>query len=63
VGTSAYDDDLAALADLAARRQLVEAWLSSYAVSTGADLAPGDLVEAVSAELCPDLARYESDAR
>jgi hypothetical protein len=62
VGTSAYDDDLTALADLAARRQLVEAWLSSYAVSTGADLAPGDLAEAVAAELCPDLARYESDA-
>lgn len=62
VGTSAYDDDLAALADLAARRQLVEAWLSSYAASTGADLAPGDLDEAVAAELCPDLARYESDA-
>lgn len=62
VGTSAYDDDLAALADLAARRQLVEAWLSSYAASTGADLAPGDLAEAVAAELCPDLARYESDA-
>ncbi|MGW7727515.1 DNA repair ATPase [Streptomyces canus] len=62
VGTSAYDDDLAALGDLAARRQLVEAWLSSYAASTGADLASGDLAEAVAAELCPDLARYESDA-
>ncbi|MFL5994937.1 MAG: DNA repair ATPase [Streptomyces sp.] len=62
VGTSAYDDDLAALADLAARRQLVEAWLSSYVASTAADLAPGELAEAVAAELCPDLARYESDA-
>ncbi|MGW0598954.1 DNA repair ATPase [Streptomyces sp. NPDC002776] len=62
VGTSAYDDDLAALGDLAARTQLVEAWLSSYASATGLDIAPGDLAEAVAAELCPDLARYESDA-
>jgi len=62
VGTSAYDDDLAALGDLAARMQLVEAWLSSYASSTGTDIAPGDLAEAVAAELCPDLARYESAA-
>ncbi|MBD9725980.1 DNA repair ATPase [Streptomyces caniscabiei] len=62
VGTSAYDDDLAALADPAARRQLVEAWLTSYTTATGADTAPGDLAEAVAAELCPDLPRYESDA-
>ncbi|MFE6623692.1 DNA repair ATPase [Streptomyces sp. NPDC057740] len=62
VGTSAYDDDLTALDDLAARKQLVEAWLSSYASSTGLDITPGDLAEAVAAELCPDLVRYESDA-
>ena len=62
VGTSAYDDDLAALDDLAARRQLVEAWLSAYTTSTGSDLAPGDLAEAVAAELCPHLVRHESDA-
>ncbi|MDX2680401.1 DNA repair ATPase [Streptomyces sp. NY05-11A] len=62
VGSSAYDDDLAALGDLAARRQLVEAWLSSYTASTGTDTTPGDLAEAVAAELCPDLPRYESDA-
>ncbi|MCX4862244.1 DNA repair ATPase [Streptomyces canus] len=62
VGSSAYDDDLTALGDLAARRQLVEAWLSSYIASTGADTTPGDLAEAVAAELCPDLARYDSDA-
>ncbi|WP_369240882.1 DNA repair ATPase [Streptomyces sp. R21] len=62
VGTSAYDDDLAALDDLGARRQLVEAWLSAYTTSTGCDLAPGDLAEAVAAELCPHLVRYESDA-
>ncbi|MFJ8079261.1 DNA repair ATPase [Streptomyces sp. NPDC096205] len=62
VGTLAYEDDLAALDDLTARRQLVEAWLTSYATSTGTELAPGDLAEAVVAELCPELARYESDA-
>ncbi|MFI2347120.1 DNA repair ATPase [Streptomyces sp. NPDC019443] len=62
VGTSAYDDDLAALGDLAARKQLVETWLTSYTSATDANIAPGDLAEAVAAELCPDLARYESDA-
>ncbi|MET9776791.1 DNA repair ATPase [Streptomyces sp. NPDC006367] len=62
VGTSAYDDDLTALTDPAARRQLVEAWLTSYATATGTDLAPGDLAEAVAAELCPGLPRYASDA-
>ncbi|MFF7135552.1 hypothetical protein RKD27_000305 [Streptomyces sp. SAI-126] len=62
VGTSAYDDDLAVLTDPAARRQLVEAWLMSYATTTGAEITPGDLAEAVAAELCPDLTRYESDA-
>ncbi|MET7732104.1 DNA repair ATPase [Streptomyces sp. NPDC005402] len=59
VGTSAYDDDLAAVDDLAARRQLVEAWLSAYAAATG---TPGDLDEAVAAELCPELPRHDSDA-
>ncbi|MBA2810902.1 DNA repair ATPase [Streptomyces sp. KM273126] len=62
VGTSAYDDDLAAVGDLTARKQLVEAWLSSYTAATGTDPAPGDLAEAVAAELCPGLPRYESDA-
>ncbi|MFF9819699.1 DNA repair ATPase [Streptomyces sp. NPDC014006] len=61
-GTSAYADDLTALDDLAARRQLVETWLSSYSAATGTDLAPGDLAEAVAAELCPDLPRYDGDA-
>ncbi|MEU1479160.1 DNA repair ATPase [Streptomyces sp. NPDC005760] len=59
VGTPAYDDDLAAVQDLDARRQLAEAWLSSYAASTG---TPGDLDEAVAVELCPGLPRYDSDA-
>ncbi|MFC8246497.1 DNA repair ATPase [Streptomyces chartreusis] len=62
VGTSAYDDDLTALDDLTTRKQLVEAWLSSYASATGLDVTSGDVAEAVAAELCPDLARYESDA-
>ncbi|MFI6492521.1 DNA repair ATPase [Streptomyces sp. NPDC050564] len=62
VGTSAYDDDLAALDDLGAGRQLVEAWLSAYTAATGTETTPGDLAEAVAAELCPDLVRYESDA-
>ncbi|MFC9062719.1 DNA repair ATPase, partial [Streptomyces sp. NPDC057074] len=62
VGGSAYDDDLTALTDPAARRQLVEAWLTSYTTATGAGLAPGDLAEAVAAELCPGLPRYASDA-
>ncbi|KOV69898.1 DNA repair ATPase [Streptomyces sp. AS58] len=60
--TPAYADDLAALDDLDARRQLVDAWLSSYAVSTGTHVTAGDLAEAVAAELCPDLPRYASDA-
>ncbi|MFF5310302.1 DNA repair ATPase [Streptomyces massasporeus] len=62
VGTSAYDDDLTALTDPAAREQLVEAWLTAYTTATGTDLTPGDLAEAVAAELCPGLTRYESDA-
>ncbi|MFF5522915.1 DNA repair ATPase [Streptomyces coeruleorubidus] len=62
VGTSAYDDDLAVLTGPAARRQLVEAWLTSYAAATGTEITPGDLAEAVATELCPDLPRYESDA-
>ncbi|MEU2026541.1 DNA repair ATPase [Streptomyces sp. NPDC016469] len=64
-GTSAYDDDLAALADdLPARRQLVEGWLTSYAGASGTDTDPGDLAEAVAVELCPEplLGRYEADA-
>lgn len=61
VGTSAYDEDLAALPVLADRRQLVEAWLTAYAATTGEPLGPGDLAEAMAVELCPDLLRYESD--
>ncbi|MFJ4513215.1 DNA repair ATPase [Streptomyces sp. NPDC088816] len=61
VGSSAYDEDLAALDDLAARRQLAEAWLSAYVTSTGTEITAADLAEAVAAELCPDLPRYESE--
>ncbi|MFF9122610.1 DNA repair ATPase [Streptomyces sp. NPDC014889] len=61
VGSSAYDEDLAALGDLAARRQLAGAWLSAYVTSTGTEITAGDLAEAVAAGLCPDLPRYESE--
>ncbi|MFE2248062.1 DNA repair ATPase [Streptomyces lavendulae] len=62
VGTSAFDEDLAALPALTDRRQLAEAWLTSYAAAAGEPIAPGDLTEAVVVELCPDVDRYESDA-
>ncbi|MFF4551218.1 DNA repair ATPase [Streptomyces sp. NPDC001406] len=62
VDSSAYDEDMAALDDLADRRQLAEAWLSAYVSATGTEAAAGDLAEAVAAELCPDLSRYGSDA-
>ncbi|QNP71179.1 DNA repair ATPase [Streptomyces roseirectus] len=61
VGSSAYEayaDDLAALGGPAERRQLVTAWLSAYASSTGLDITEGELAEAVSAELCPESTRY-----
>lgn len=63
VGTSAYDEDLAALSgDLPARRRLVEGWLASYAAASGPDTDDGDVAEAVAVELCPELERYEGDA-
>ncbi|MEU7584290.1 DNA repair ATPase [Streptomyces sp. NPDC041068] len=60
VDSSAYEEDLAGIEDLAARRQLVEAWLSSYAAATGESV--DDLPEAVAVELCPGLERYDSAA-
>lgn len=57
-----YGDDLKELADLAARRQVAEAWLGAYAAATGTEAGPGELAEAVSAELCPGLPRYDGDA-
>ncbi|MCX2927001.1 DNA repair ATPase [Streptomyces sp. NEAU-W12] len=62
VATEAYDADLPALSGLSSRRQLVEAWLTAYTAATGSHLTPGDLAEAVAAELCPDVPRHESDA-
>ncbi|EYT80136.1 hypothetical protein CF54_27235, partial [Streptomyces sp. Tu 6176] len=61
VGGSAYDEDLAALGDLAARAQLAGAWLAAFTDSTGAGATPGDLAEAVAAELCPGLPRHDAD--
>ncbi|MUL40403.1 AAA domain-containing protein [Streptomonospora sp. PA3] len=47
-----FERDLRSLgADLAARHQLVTAWLESYLASAGADAGP-DLAEAVAIELC-----------
>ncbi|MFD8568492.1 DNA repair ATPase [Streptomyces sp. NPDC059639] len=60
VDSSAYEDDLAAVGDLGARRSLVEAWLTAYATAVGDDA--GELPEAVAIELCPDLPRHDADA-
>ncbi|MGA5279017.1 DNA repair ATPase [Streptomyces griseoincarnatus] len=62
VAGEAYDEDLTALGALGARRQLVEAWLTAYTRAAGEQADPGDLAEAVAAELCPDVPRHESDA-
>ncbi|MFF9013593.1 DNA repair ATPase [Streptomyces sp. NPDC014870] len=62
VGASAYRETLAALTEPGARRQLVEAWLSSYVSACGEQLDEGVLAEAVAVELSPDLARYEMGA-
>ncbi|MFF0559467.1 DNA repair ATPase [Streptomyces sp. NPDC004266] len=62
VGSSAYDEALAALTEPDARRRLVEAWLTSYASASGEPHDPGALAEAVAVELCPGLDRYEVDA-
>ncbi|MGW0734269.1 DNA repair ATPase [Streptomyces sp. NPDC002851] len=61
--SSAYEEDLRGIADVAARRQLVAAWLGSYAAASGTDVDAGDLAEAVAMELCPELPRYEAEAR
>ncbi|GAA1419992.1 hypothetical protein GCM10009601_17690 [Streptomyces thermospinosisporus] len=63
VGGPAYEENLAVLDDLAVRRQLVEAWLTTWAASTGTDAGAGDLAEAVAVELCPGLPRYTSEAQ
>ncbi|MFE0425129.1 DNA repair ATPase [Streptomyces sp. NPDC058953] len=43
-------------------RRLVEGWLAAYAHSTGTDVPPGVLAEAVALELCPELERYATTA-
>ncbi|MEV5873689.1 DNA repair ATPase [Streptomyces sp. NPDC052101] len=57
-----YAGDLEGLTELAARRQVVGAWLGAYAAATGTEAEPGELAEAVAAELCPGLPRYDGDA-
>ncbi|WP_107481159.1 DNA repair ATPase [Streptomyces sp. IMTB 2501] len=57
-----YGAGLEGLTDLGARRQVVHAWLGAYAAATGTEAGPGELAEAVAAELCPGLARYDGDA-
>ncbi|MEV1021932.1 DNA repair ATPase [Streptomyces sp. NPDC050264] len=63
VDSSAYEADLAAVTDPAARRSLAQAWLSSYAATSGeSGEGDADLPEAVAVELCPGLDRYDNDA-
>ncbi|MYS64636.1 AAA family ATPase, partial [Streptomyces sp. SID5473] len=42
-------------------RRITEGWLTSYARSTGRDVPPGVLAEAVALELYPDLDRYDAE--
>ncbi|WP_166353883.1 DNA repair ATPase [Phytoactinopolyspora limicola] len=60
----AFEDDLRALgSDLAARHQLVYAWLSSYLAASDGDVSAVDLPEAVAVELTGSAAtRHESAA-
>ncbi|MEU8539791.1 DNA repair ATPase [Streptomyces sp. NPDC048717] len=65
VGTTAYDEDVRALADPAARRRLVEGWLHAYATASGeaaGDTANGVLAEAAAVELCPELGHYDVES-
>ncbi|MEU9858731.1 DNA repair ATPase [Streptomyces sp. NPDC047974] len=61
VGTSPYDDSLAALTAPDMRRQHVEAWLGAYLSASGEPHDEDVLAEAVAVELCPDLERYDAD--
>ncbi|MFD8013141.1 DNA repair ATPase [Streptomyces sp. NPDC059762] len=60
-GTGAFDEDLGAVRDPAARRQLVEGWLRAYADASGDPVDDGVLAEAVAVELCPGLGHYDVD--
>ncbi|MEU7021557.1 DNA repair ATPase [Streptomyces sp. NPDC046203] len=65
VGSTAYDEDVRALADPAARRRLVEGWLHAYATASGepaGDTANGVLAEAAAVELCPELGQYDVES-
>ncbi|MEW1552168.1 DNA repair ATPase [Streptomyces tsukubensis] len=42
-------------------RRITEGWLTAYARSTGSDVPPGVLAEAVALELYPDLDRYDAE--
>ncbi|MEU3605463.1 DNA repair ATPase [Streptomyces sp. NPDC035033] len=61
VGTSRYEDSLAALTTPDARRQHVEAWLGAYLTASGGTADEDVLAEAVAVELCPGLERYDAD--
>ncbi|QGV77337.1 DNA repair ATPase [Streptomyces ficellus] len=64
VGSSPYAEDVRTLladGDAAAARRLVEGWLFPYAASSGEDVDPGDLAEAVAIEVCPELPRQAVD--
>lgn len=61
-GGSSYAEDLRELAEPGARQQVAEAWLAAYAAASGTDVDAGELAEAVAAELCPGLPRYDGDA-
>ncbi|MEU7046458.1 DNA repair ATPase [Streptomyces varsoviensis] len=59
---ASLDASSLAAASLGARRQLVQAWLGSYLAGSGEEADPGVVAEAVAIELCPDAARYGSEA-
>ncbi|MGW4056265.1 DNA repair ATPase [Streptomyces sp. NPDC004779] len=61
VGTSRYDDSLAALVAPETRRQHVEAWLAAYLSASGETHDEDVFAEAVAVELCPGLERYEAE--
>ncbi len=59
-GAPGFAEELRELDDLAARHELVSAWLGSYLRTAGGPA--DDLAEAVAITLCGSLARYESAA-
>ncbi|MEO3972638.1 DNA repair ATPase [Streptomyces sp. CAU 1734] len=62
---SPYEADLRALlagGDPLSAHRIAEGWLAAWAAARGEETDPGDLAEAVAAELCPELPRREVDA-